>query len=56
MSASTPTAPAPLKLRSPFSVGELYVVPPDASPAFIAALLERGFTRLDDDPKKKGKP
>jgi hypothetical protein len=31
-------------------------VPPDVSPAFIAALVDRGFTRIETEPSKgKGK-
>lgn len=34
----------PLRLRSPFN-GELWPVPPEATPDLIEALLARGFTR-----------
>lgn len=48
--ASTPTAP-PVQLRSPFN-GEVWTVPPDQSPAFIQALVDRGFTRVETESAK----
>jgi hypothetical protein len=42
-------------LRSPFN-GEVWTVPPDsATPAFIEALLARGFERVDEPAKEKKK-
>jgi len=51
--ASTPTAP-PVKLRSPFN-GEVWTVPPECAPDFVAALELRGFTRVEDVPTKTRK-
>lgn len=45
--ASTRTAPL-VKLRSPFSLGQDYVVPPEASPVFVDALIKAGFTRVEE--------
>ena len=50
MSASTPTG-GPVKLRSPFN-GEIWTVPPDCTPAFVEALIARGFVRVDDEAPK----
>jgi hypothetical protein len=43
-----------VKLRSPFN-GEVWTVPPDQSPAFVAELIKRGFVRVEDDSKKPRK-
>jgi len=43
-----------VKLKSPFN-GEIWTVPPDCTPAFVAALVQRGFTRVEDAPSKAKK-
>ena len=48
---STPTAPL-VKLRSPFNQ-EIWTVPPDCSPEFVAELVKRGFTRIEEPAKGK---
>ena len=53
--APTPTGPL-VKLKSPFN-GEVWTVPPDCTREFVDALIERGFTRVDDQaPRKKERP
>lgn len=39
-----------IRLRSPDSIcrGGILVVPPDSPPGFVAELIKRGYTRLDD--------
>jgi hypothetical protein len=48
---STPIDRPRLYLRSPFT-GEAWPVPPDVTPDFVEALLQRGFTRIPSDPVK----
>jgi hypothetical protein len=35
--------------------GELWIVPPDVPPAFVAELIARGVMRVEDEPKKSRK-